>query len=261
MGNLFSKKNKENQLSKEDFDIIRKSVLDLTAALNETNLRQEESAKQISELKTNKEDSDAKIQKLEKQFQKSEESNQVLVKENKDFKIKIEEQQTNLNKSHGSHLESLTYYNEVKANLNQTKEKYIKSSSDQILILTTIVGNLQYQKQNIQSRLDESKWQLRNLNSIEKFTKLKTLEESIVKLSSECKKIFEDEERYNNEIKNIESNKTSFIKEVDNQIKTCTEQQVRIKNEMAEIFNDKPRRISEILRDYEKSNSSLLSVK
>ena len=35
MGNLFSKKNKENQLSKEDFDILRKSVLDLTAALND----------------------------------------------------------------------------------------------------------------------------------------------------------------------------------------------------------------------------------
>ena len=264
MGNLFSKKNKENQLSKEDFDILRKSVLDLTAALNETNLRQEESAKQISELKTNKEDSDAKIQKLEKQFQKSEESNQVLVKENKDFKIKIEEQQTNLNKSHGSHLESLTYYNEVKANLNQIKEKYIKSSSDQILILTTIVGNLQYQKQNIQSRLDEYKSQLRNLNSLEKLTKAKTnLEESISKLSSECERVFKDEEKYNKEIKNIENNRTIFIKDVDSQISSCNQQELKTRKEIAEIFNDRtvlPRRISEILREYDRNNNLDMKV-
>ena len=193
------------------------------------------------------------------------------MKENKDFKIKleesskkIEEQQTNLNKSHDSHLESLTYYNDVKTNLNQTKEKYIKSSSDQILILTTIVGNLQYQKQNIQSRLDESKSQLRNLNSLEKLTKAKTnLEESIIKLSSECERVFKDEERYSKEIKNIENNRTIFIKEVESQINLCNQQELKTRKEIAEIFNDRtvlPRRVSEILREYDRNNNLDMTV-
>ena len=180
MGNVFRKKDKSdtsinNPILVDDvyLNINLEEVeprpevdlVDFTKAI--ADLREESRADKEElkkELKTNKEDSDSKIQKLEKQFQKSEEANRVLVQENKDFKEKLEESnkkikehEGKLNKSHESHLESLTYYNEVKANLNQTKEKYIKSSSDQILILTTIVGNLQYQKQNIQSRLDESK--------------------------------------------------------------------------------------------------------
>ena len=263
MGNLFSKKDQEERKKLADqVAFLTKSMLDLTAAMQ---VNKENSEKNLED---HKKDSDAKIKQsqdeikeLKEQFQKSEEANQILVKENKDFKVKIEQQQNHLNQSHQSLRESLSSFVELERNLISSKEKYIKSSNDQILIVTAIVGNLQSQKHNTQSRLDESKSQLRNLNPIEKFTKSKILEDNIVKLSSECKKIFEDEERYNNEIKNIESNKTIFIKEVDNQIKTCKEQQARIKNEMAEIFNDKPRRASSILEEYDRNNSAFLSVK
>ncbi len=280
---LKKEKIKVVQPSIGDFTFLTKSIANLTKEMND--LKQEKTKADQDRLKAEQDREEAKqekqrlieerkelieerktllsnYQELLKQLKLSEGRNEVLIKENQGFKEKINEQVQSLQKSHSVLLEFVSFCGETKSNLFKHKEKYINFFSGQVLVLSGIVGSLQYQKRNIESQLENTRLELKNLGYINKTSKSKILENSIDMLTKECERIFAEEERYTSEIKKLENDKKNSIQEIDNQIKSCEEQEMKTRKDIAEIFGDKsvlPRTVSEILTEYEK-NHPLISV-
>ena len=167
-------------------------------------------------------------QEFKTKWQESDKRNEELDKE-------IKRLNTNLQKAQKLLSEYITHCNEVNSHYSNDKEEYIKKCNDVTIILSSIAGNLQFQKSILESQIIETRIKLNN--NPKQNLKI-SLEINLENLTKDYEIIANEEERINTKIRNTEIDKDQFIKTINERMTSCIKERDDIAKEMATILDD-----------------------